>query len=213
VIDNGREGSSQPVTLAHILRVPQVDSFTVADAPPQNGIRQYQLTGQNLETIEKLGWDDSNGLNASGLPTPLPGPGLKQSIQVNLPDPIAPAAMLHVWLRGDAEGRATTIKAPPLIAGALPTSTLIKTAPNPSATGEVITFTATVTTQGGGNPTGAVTFMAGNTTLGTGSLDSMGTATFSTPKLSAGSYNVEAVYGGSADCQGSTSAPVTLVVR
>jgi hypothetical protein len=81
VIDNGRGGSSQPATLAHILRVPQVDSFTVADSPPQNGIRPYQLTGQHLEMIEKMAWDDSNGLDVSGLPAPLPGPGLKQSIQ------------------------------------------------------------------------------------------------------------------------------------
>ncbi len=37
VIDNGRNGSSEPATLAHILRVPQVDSFTVADSPRLNG--------------------------------------------------------------------------------------------------------------------------------------------------------------------------------
>jgi hypothetical protein len=67
VIDNGRDGSSQPFTLARILRVPQIDSCTVADAP-QNGNRRYQLTGRNLEMIEKLGWGENSGMNISGMP-------------------------------------------------------------------------------------------------------------------------------------------------
>ena len=218
VIDNGRGGTSQPATLAHILRVPQVDSFTVADGQPENGTRQYQLTGQNLETIEKMGWDDNNGLDVSGLPTPLPGPGLKQSIQVNLPDPPSPDTMIHVWLRGDAKGRSTIIKAPDLPAGTPPTSkaatsTSLKAALNPSATGQSVTFTATVAVSGGGTAAGAVTFMTGNTTLGIGTLDSSGTATFSTSALSPGIYSVVAVYGGSVGCQGSTSAAVTLVAH
>jgi len=113
-IDNHSKGSSKPFTLAHILRVPQIDSFTLADAPPQNGARQYQLTGENLELIEKLGWDEANGQAVSGLPVPLRGPGLKQSIQIGLPDPPSLDAVVYVWLRGDEQGRATTITVPVL---------------------------------------------------------------------------------------------------
>ncbi len=109
VIDNGRDGRSQPSTLAHILRVPQIDSFTLSGAP-----RTYQLTGQNLEMIEKAGWDEKNGVELSGLPVPLPGPGLKQSVEVVLPDPVDPEAVLYVWLRGDGQGRASSVHAPPL---------------------------------------------------------------------------------------------------
>jgi hypothetical protein len=119
VIDNGRAGSSQPFTLAHILRVPQIDSFTVTDTPAENGRRRYQITGQNLEMIEKVGWDENDGLDVAGLPAPLAGPGLKQSIEVDLPDLPAslpdlptPETSLYVWLRGDKKGRATSIKAP-----------------------------------------------------------------------------------------------------
>jgi hypothetical protein len=218
VIDNGRGGSSQPATLAHILRVPQVDSFTVADGPPENGTRPYQLTGLNLEMIEKMAWDDNNGLDVSGLPTPLPGPGLKQSIRINLPDPLSPDTVLYVWLRGDTKSRSTIIKAPALPAGTpaaakAATATSLKAAINASTTGQAVTFTATVTVSGGGTADGAVTFMAGNTTLGTGTLDSSGRATFSTSGLSAGIYSVVAVYGGSPGCQGSTSAAVTLVAH
>ena len=114
VIDNHSKGSSKPFTLARMLRVPQIDSFTVADAPPQNATRQYQLTGENLELIEKLGWDEQSGLEVSGLPVPLRGPGLKQSIQIGLPDAPSPDAVVYVWLRGDKQGRATTINAPAL---------------------------------------------------------------------------------------------------
>ena len=114
VIDNPRDGRSQPFTLAQILSIPQIDSFTVAPDQPQNGVRQYQLTGANLEMIEKLGWDESTPVDVPGLPAPLPGPGLKQSIGISLPDPSNPEGMLYAWLRGDKQGRATTIKAPAL---------------------------------------------------------------------------------------------------
>lgn len=112
VIDNGRDGSSQPFTLAHILRTPQIDSLTVSAAQPQNGVRQYQLTGQNLEMIQKLGWDQASLVDVFNLPTPLPGPGLKQSVEVNLPDPPNPEAVLLVWLRGDKQARESTVKTP-----------------------------------------------------------------------------------------------------
>ncbi len=113
VVDNGRGGKSQPFPLARILPVPQVDSFTVTADPPVNGMRQYRLTGTNLELIAKLGWDEANAVVVSGLPAPLSGPGLKQSIEVSLPDPPATESNLYVWLRGDQQARATTIKAPP----------------------------------------------------------------------------------------------------
>jgi hypothetical protein len=113
-IDNGRAGSSQPFALAHILRIPQVDSFTVDANQLPNGTRRYQLTGRNLEMVQKLGWDDSNGVDVSSLPVPLSGPGLRQSIDIDLADPANPDATLSIWLRGDRQGRATTIKAPAL---------------------------------------------------------------------------------------------------
>lgn len=220
VIDNGRGGASQPWQLAHILRVPQIDSFTVADTPPQNGTRPYQLTGRNLEMIGRLGWDESNGLEVSGLPSPLPGPGLKQSIEINLPDPPAPESLLCVWLRADKQGRVTTIKAPalppPPTPPAITAATVsINSTPNPAAVGQVVTFTAVVAAPSstGGSPTGTVSFVAGDTTLGTGTLDAKGSATFTTSALSAGQYNVKAVYAGSPALAGSTSNAITLVVQ
>ena len=39
--------------------------------------------------IEKVGWDQTNGSEMPGLPSPIPGQGQKQSLHVNLPDPPA----------------------------------------------------------------------------------------------------------------------------
>lgn len=319
VIDNGRNGRSQPFALAHILRVPQIESFTLTDTTSHSGTaRQYQLTGQNLEMVAKLGWTGNEGVDVSGLPAPLPGPGLKQSIQIDLPDPPAPESLLYVWLRGDKQSRTTTIKAPvlppptppaptpnalspaatettitsspdrsyvgqavtlaatvspatvtgtvtflqekaslgsaPLKSGQasfttshLPagrlsivaaysgdanyggstsaavtqtvnlaaTATSLSSAPNPSAAGQAVTFTAvvTATATGGEKPTGTVSFNAGSATLGTVALDAKGRATFTTSALTAGKYNVEAVYSGSTAYSGSTSAPFTVVIQ
>ncbi len=113
VIDRGRGGSSQPFTLAHILRLPRIESFTVSAAGTQHGMRQYQLTGENLEMIQKLGWEEENPVDVSNLPAPIPGPGLRQSLEINLPDAPNPEAVLRVWLREDKQGRESTLKAVP----------------------------------------------------------------------------------------------------
>ena len=72
----------------------------------------YELVGQNLELIQSAGWDENTGLEVSGMPAPLSGPGLKQSLLVNLPDPPAVGNPFYIWLWGDKQGRETSIKAP-----------------------------------------------------------------------------------------------------
>ncbi len=79
--------------------------------------------------------------------------------------------------------------------------------------GQAVTFTATVAPlSGSGTPTGSVTFSDGATQIGTGTLNSSGTATFSTSSLGVGSHSVTAVYSGDTNFSASTSAaaPVTV---
>ncbi len=76
---------------------------------------------------------------------------------------------------------------------ALATVTLVSSA-NPSAVGQSVTFTATVTGSGG-TPTGTVTFMDGATTLGSGTLAG-GTTPIATGSLAVGSHAIAAVYSG-----------------
>src|SRR5258708_5950728 len=84
VIDNAREASPQPFARADIVRIPKIDSFTVSPDMPRNGVRQYGLTGENLEMIQRIGWTESEPVDVTVLPIPLPRPGLKQSIAVSL---------------------------------------------------------------------------------------------------------------------------------
>ena len=87
------------------------------------------------------------------------------------------------------------------------TTTALASSANPSASGQAVTFTATVPASGTGTPTGTVTFKAGATALGpVTTLDALGQATFTTSALTVGSHSITAVYGGDANFATSTSA-------
>ncbi len=95
------------------------------------------------------------------------------------------------------------------------TTTGLTSSPNPSTTGQIVTFTATVTavSPGAGAPTGTVTFTDGVVTLGTGALNASGQATFSTSALALGTHSVSAAYGGDTSFNGSTSSTLTQTVN
>ena len=78
------------------------------------------LTGENLEMIEKIGWTESQPVEVTGSPAPLPGPGLKQVLELGLSDPPKPGAALWIWLRGDQEPRAANVPVSDLPADAAP---------------------------------------------------------------------------------------------
>jgi len=121
IIDNDGSGRSQPFTLAQLIRLPQVEQFQASNTSGSDGMRTFTLTGYNLEMIEKAGWDQTNGIEVTDFPAPVPGAGQKQILQINLPDPPKAQAPLYLWLRGDKTGRATTILAPNLPRVARPT--------------------------------------------------------------------------------------------
>jgi hypothetical protein len=91
------------------------------------------------------------------------------------------------------------------------TTTTLASKPNPSVYGQMVTFTATVTS-GVGTPTGTVTFKDGKTTLGTGPLNA-GIATFTTSSLSVGRHTITAAYPGTDYYKSSTSAKLTQTVN
>jgi uncharacterized repeat protein (TIGR03803 family) len=94
--------------------------------------------------------------------------------------------------------------------GAKATATALTSAPNPSTSGEQVTFTAVVTPA---PPDGElVSFMDGATLLGTGPLTS-GSATFATSALPVGMSQITAVYGGDSDFGGSTSKALKQTVK
>lgn len=93
------------------------------------------------------------------------------------------------------------------------TSTSVSSSANPSGSGASITFVAMVT---GTNPTGAVTFMDGGTTLGTGGLSGSGnsrSASYTTAAMASGSHSITAQYGGDTGNASSTSSALTQSVN
>jgi hypothetical protein len=103
------------------------------------------------------------------------------------------------------------------VAPAATTSAVVASG-NPSIWGQSVTFTATVsvTSPGAGTPTGTVTFKDGSTTLGTGTLQLVGSldqATFSTTGLSVGSHTITAAYNTDGNFLSSTSAGINQQVN
>ncbi|HYR27812.1 MAG TPA: M14 family zinc carboxypeptidase, partial [Thermoanaerobaculia bacterium] len=84
------------------------------------------------------------------------------------------------------------------------TSTALASAPNPSAFGQSVTFTATVTS-GSGVPAGSVTFTEGATTWASNvAVNGSGQAAFSTTALSVGSHTLTATFTGASGWLGSS---------
>jgi N-acetylneuraminic acid mutarotase len=81
---------------------------------------------------------------------------------------------------------------------------------NPVFVQNPITLTASFTATGA-TPTGTVTFLDGTTSIGTGTLNSSGNATFSISTLAVGSHNLTASYAGDAN-NFAANAPLTETV-
>jgi streptogramin lyase len=97
---------------------------------------------------------------------------------------------------------------------AISTTTMLATSGTPSVFGQSVTFTATVSasnTTVTAKPTGTVTFLDGNTTLGMSNVVN-GVATFSTTNLAIGSHSITAVYNPTGTFTTSTSMAAMQVV-
>ncbi len=92
------------------------------------------------------------------------------------------------------------------------TATGVASSLNPSGFGQLVTFTASVTSTAGVPTGGIVTFLDGTTTLGTATL-SGGTASFPTAGLSVGPHSITAAYGGGPSFGASTSSALTQTVQ
>ena len=98
----------------------------------------------------------------------------------------------------------------------VPTATALAISPNPATVGQAVMFTATITRTGDSDealPSGTVNFFDGTAMLGSGDLDSGGTAQFSTSSLAAGTHSITAMYAGDSFNATSTTDPQNLVVN
>jgi LPXTG-site transpeptidase (sortase) family protein len=123
----------------------------------------------------------------------------------------AGAHTITVNYSGDANFSAGTSAPYMQGVGQTVTATVVTSNDNPSNLGQSITFTAQVSSALG-VPTGTVTFLDGAITLGTGTLNGAGLATFDTSTLLTGIHNITASYGGDPDFFGSVSTIKVHVV-
>jgi len=108
-----------------------------------------------------------------------------------------------------------------ILSSLTPTGTSLVSSRNPSAAGQSVTFTASVSPGSASTlrPTGIVTFYSGSTVLGTAAVVNSGgriatnLAALSTTALPGGSHNIQAVYEGDGVFASSTSPVVVQVVQ
>ncbi len=112
------------------------------------------------------------------------------------------------------KGPGTSQLSPPVQLAATPnaTTTTLTSAPNPSVFGQPVVFTATVTGNSGGTPTGTVGLLENSVTLITTTLNASGIVTFTLPNLNVGSHQISANYSGDATFGSSTSPALAQVV-
>jgi poly(3-hydroxybutyrate) depolymerase len=112
---------------------------------------------------------------------------------------------------GDGTYGRSTSDAVKQVVEKLSTTTSLVSSQNPINFGVSVTFSATVTAQPSGSPTGDVSFYNGSAKLGNVML-SNGVANYTTTKLSAGTDSITAVYDGGTLFATSTSNAVTETV-
>lgn len=104
-------GESAPKDLGRIVLFPKIESFQVTDQKASDNSFYGEIRGQNLETIGKVGWDPSLGISVDSIPAPVAGGGNDETLRVQVPWPApAPHSPLFIWLRGEEQGRPTTVK-------------------------------------------------------------------------------------------------------
>jgi hypothetical protein len=113
---------------------------------------------------------------------------------------------------GDGNYTASTSPVLPVVIGQGASALALASSVNPSNYGQSVTFTATVTGPGI-TPTGTVTFYDGASTIGTGTVNAGGVATFATSALAGGSHAITAQYGGDSQYSPITSTALTQVVN
>ena len=134
---------------------------------------------------------------------------------ISIPVPTASQTVFTAQYGGDANDLSSTgsFTLTPLMKPLAQTTTSLSASPNPASVGQAIALTASVKPVAGSSiPTGAVTFLSGATVIGKGTLNGVGSATFSTSSLPAGIYSLTAQYSGDARNQSSASQAVVVTV-
>ena len=116
-VSNGGEGESAKRRMGTVVLAPHIQALQLTLDSVDSNSWWATLTGQNLETIEKIGWTPERGEPVAGLPLAV-GDGQEQKLETRIDPPPDPDAPLFLWLRNESKPRATTIR--PTRADAVP---------------------------------------------------------------------------------------------
>jgi len=149
----------------------------------------------------------------NGATIPLGSPKLGAAYTASINPSLAPGIhSIVATYTGDADTNGSVSASFALTVNLATTAATVTSAPNPALVLAPVTFTATVTGNGG-SPTGTVSIYANGTTLlGMASLGANGTATIPYAATAVGSLSVTAVYAGDANDAGATSPAITQVI-
>ena len=104
-------GNSDPYPLGRVVLLPRIQKFTITAEKLGESLYAGTLTGQDLELIDRTGWNSQHSYEAQGIPTPVPGSAGEQTLKIAVPwPPPSPQAPLYIWLRGEKESRATNAR-------------------------------------------------------------------------------------------------------
>jgi hypothetical protein len=108
VIHSDLTGRSDSFSLGRVVRIPRIEKFTLLEEKLNEELYAGTLIGEELQTIEKVGWDSEKGYPVQSIPSPMVGAPQKQSLRIGLPWPApSPRAPVYIWLHGESKGRAT----------------------------------------------------------------------------------------------------------
>ena len=102
---------SDPIDLGAVIRLARIFQFSLSGEKLPGNLYLGTLTGEDLQTIEKTGWDLGDSYSVQSIPQPMmefPG---RQRLKIALSwPPPSPHAPPYIWLRGEQAGRSTKIK-------------------------------------------------------------------------------------------------------
>ncbi|MBL8209158.1 MAG: hypothetical protein JNK87_00520 [Bryobacterales bacterium] len=104
------DGVSEALAVGRIVRLPRIEKFSLTSEMAAGNTYLGWLEGEELEAIEKTGWNEEAGVEVTASPLPVSNSGSRQRLRVAMPwPPPAPQSPLYVWLRGESSGRRTTV--------------------------------------------------------------------------------------------------------
>lgn len=214
--DVNNASSNSTVPYQQMVKKTQT-STTVSALPQPNGIAggsvtitaTVQIVSGSSATIGGTVSFTSNG-NSLGAPVAVnPSTGIATLTLNNVP--LTTYSIVAMYSGDSNDDTSTSTPAYPYTIVQATTQTAVTATPNPALVGQTVTFSATVTGNGG-TPEGTVTFEANGAAIGAPVTLNAGTATLTSSSLAAGPYTITAIYSGDTDDQGSTGQATAQLV-